>query len=139
VPLPLGLRVLCVEDDALVREQAVAVLQAIGCEVLQADSGDAALALGSDRIDLVLSDVMMPGSLDGIGLAAALRARLPRLPIVLVSGYVLAPERLQGLEVEFLQKPYTLEEARRAIGRAWQWHGRSTGLPRVKLDDHIKG
>ena len=134
--LPLGLRVLCVEDDALVREQAVAVLQAIGCEVAQADSADAALALGCADIDLVLSDVMMPGSLDGIGLAAALRALCPRLPVVLVSGYVLAPERLQDLELEFIQKPYTLEDVRRAIGRAWEWHRGGVSRPHVKLDDH---
>jgi CheY-like chemotaxis protein len=81
---------------------------------------------------------MMPGSLDGIGLAAALRALCPRLPVVLVSGYVLAPERLQGLELEFIQKPYTLEDVRRAIGRAWEWHRGGVSRPHVKLDDHMR-
>lgn len=118
--LPPGLRVLCVEDDAMVREQAVALLRAIGCEVVEAATGDAALALGSSAIDVVLSDVMMPGSLDGIGLAAALRARDPGLPVVLASGYVLEPERLQGLALEFIRKPYTLQEIREAIWRAWR-------------------
>jgi signal transduction histidine kinase/ActR/RegA family two-component response regulator len=136
--LPPGLRVLCVEDDALVREQVVALLQAIGCEVVQADSGDAALALGCAGIDVVLSDVMMPGSLDGIGLAAALRAQCPQLPIVLASGYVLAPERLQGLALEFIQKPFTLQAVRDAIARAWQWRSESVASPDVKLDHHRK-
>ena len=132
--LPPGLRVLCVEDDAMVREQAVALLQALGCEVVQAASGDAALALGCAGIDVVLSDVMMPGSLDGIGLAAALRAQRPPLPIVLASGYVLAPERLQGLALEFIQKPYTLQDVRSAIIRARQESGESVSPPHVKLD-----
>jgi signal transduction histidine kinase len=137
--LPPGLRVLCVEDDAMVRELAVALLQALGCEVVQADSGDAALALGIDGIDVVLSDVMMPGSLDGIGLAAALRARHPRLPIVLASGYVLAPERLQDLALEFIPKPYTLKDIKDAIMRARQWGDKIVARSHVKLDTHLRG
>jgi signal transduction histidine kinase len=131
--LPPGLRVLCVEDDAMVREQAVALLLALGCEVVEAASGDAALALGCDGIDVVLSDVMMPGSLDGIGLAAAFRARRPRLPIVLASGYVLAPERLRELEVEFIRKPYALQDMGNAIARARQWGLETVAPSHVKL------
>ena len=131
--LPPGLRVLCVEDDPMVREQAVALLQALGCEVVQAASGDAALALGCANVDVVMSDVMMPGSLDGIGLAAAFRAQRPQLPIVLASGYVLAPERLQALAVEFIQKPYTLQDIRNAIARARQDSSETVAPPHVKL------
>jgi CheY-like chemotaxis protein len=101
--------------------------------VVEAASGDAALALGCDGIDVVLSDVMMPGSLDGIGLAAAFRARRPRLPIVLASGYVLAPERLRELEVEFIQKPYALQDMESAIARARQWGLETVAPSHVKL------
>ena len=100
-----GMRVLCVEDDPDVAEVTAMMLQSLGADVTLADSADAAVRLDLTHIDVVLSDVMMPGELDGIGLARWLAAQHPRLPVVLTSGYVLDPERLQGLKVQFVRKP----------------------------------
>ena len=100
-----GLRVLYVEDDADVADATGALLQSLGVEVRLADSADAAIASDLADIDLVFSDVMMPGTMDGIELARWLAARHPALPVVLTSGYMLAPERLQDLQVQFVRKP----------------------------------
>lgn len=102
-----GLTVLCVEDDPLVAEVAAGIFSVLGMKVISAASADEALQVDISRVDVVFSDVMMPGSMDGIGLAGALRQVRPALPIVLASGYISAPERLQRLEVGFVQKPYS--------------------------------
>ena len=103
-----GLRVLYVEDDADVADTTGALLQSLGVTLRRADSADAAVeALGQEaaEVDIVFSDVMMPGRMDGIELARWLAAHHPRLPVVLTSGYMLSPERLQDLKVQFVRKP----------------------------------
>ncbi|QOY96056.1 response regulator [Massilia sp. UMI-21] len=115
--LAAGLRVLCVEDDPEVADATLAMLGNLGCEVTLARDAREALAQPLDGVDLVFSDVVMPGAIDGIGLARRIRAQYPALPILLVSGYVVAPERLQGLSISVLAKPYTQEELRRALAR----------------------
>ena len=100
-----GLRVLYVEDDADVADVTGALLQSLGTEVRLAASADAAIASNLDDVDLVFSDVMMPGTMDGVELARWLAARHPALPVVLTSGYVLSPERLHDLQVQFVRKP----------------------------------
>ncbi|RZA32523.1 MAG: response regulator [Lysobacteraceae bacterium] len=117
MPLVSGLRVLCVEDDPEVAEATLTLLGNLGCETTLARDAQEALAQPLDGIDLVFSDVMMPGPIDGIGLARRIRDRHPDMPVLLVSGYVMAPERLQGLSVSVLAKPYTQEELRRALAR----------------------
>jgi signal transduction histidine kinase/CheY-like chemotaxis protein len=103
-----GLRVLYVEDDADVADATGALLQSLGVEVRLVDSADAAIACDLADVDLVFSDVMMPGEMDGIELARWLAARHPALPVVLTSGYMLSPERLQDLKVQFVRKPASL-------------------------------
>lgn len=115
--LPAGIRVLCVEDDPEVAEATLDILDNLGCDARLARDAQEALAQPLEEFDLVFSDVVMPGQLDGIGLARRIRAQHPELPILLVSGYVLAPERLQGLSIGVLPKPYTQEELRRALAR----------------------
>ena len=68
------------------------------------------------RFDAVFSDVVMPG-MGGIALARELGRRLPNLPVVLTSGYshVLAQEGVHGFDL--LQKPYSVEELSRVLGR----------------------
>lgn len=113
-----GLRVLYVEDDPDVAEVTAAMLQSLGATVTTADSADAAVRLDLSAIDVVLSDVMMPGELDGIGLARWLATQHPHLPVVLTSGYVLAPERLQGLKMGFVRKPSAIGALADALVKA---------------------
>lgn len=110
-----GIRVLCVEDDDTVGEMALELLTTLGCRAQAARNADEALQADLDAIDLVFSDVLMPGTMDGIGLAGEIRKRRPDLPVLLASGYVVAPERLQALGVHVLSKPYDMESLRRAL------------------------
>ena len=104
-----GLRVLCVEDDPFVAEVAVELFAALGCQVCCAFDADAALLSRFEEIDLVFSDVRMPGSMDGVELAHHLARSHPHLPVVLASGFIGEPERLAGLSLEFVRKPYSSE------------------------------
>ena len=123
-----GLRILCVEDDAAVAEITVALLEGLGAAVALADSADDAMEADFGAVDLVLSDIMMPGSMDGIGLARWLGNHHPGLPVVLCSGYMVEPERLQSLPVEFVRKPYRLASLSDAIVRALEKGGRKDAL-----------
>ena len=112
------LRILYVEDDADVAESTVAMLHAIGAQVKVVTSADAAIKSELDDVEIVFSDVMMPGRMDGIELAQWLAAHHPHLPVVLTSGYMLAPERLQALDVEFVRKPFTIGTVSDALAKA---------------------
>jgi len=103
-----GLRVLYVEDDPDVADATGALLQSLGVEVSLVTGAAAAIACDLAEVDLVFSDVMMPGEMDGIELARWLAERHPALPVVLTSGYMLSPERLQDLKVQFVRKPSSL-------------------------------
>jgi signal transduction histidine kinase len=101
-------RVLVVEDDALVRETVVRGLEESGFEVLVAASGDRALAMieAGLEVDVVFSDIVMPGKLSGIDLAGILLERRPRLPVVLATGYTDQRATVPGVQV--LAKPYEI-------------------------------
>ncbi len=106
--------ILLVEDEAMVRGITARLLRARGYEVLEAEDGEAALALARDhagRIDLMISDVVMPG-LDGPGLLAAARPFLQSAPVLFISGYAEAEfsELLEGEpNVSFLPKPLDIK------------------------------
>ncbi|SFD01132.1 hybrid sensor histidine kinase/response regulator [Massilia yuzhufengensis] len=109
-PLPRGRgRVLFVEDDPLVREAVARALEESGFEVLIAEDGDQAVALLDAGVlpAVVFSDIVMPGSVSGIDLAAIVRRRFPSLPVVLATGYTERQPALPGVQV--LAKPYPLE------------------------------
>jgi CheY-like chemotaxis protein len=103
-------RVLFVEDDALVREAVVRGLEEAGFEVLAAANGDRALAMieGGLEVDVVFSDIVMPGKLSGIDLAGVLRERRPKLPVVLATGYTDQRAIVPGVQV--LAKPYEISQ-----------------------------
>jgi PAS domain S-box-containing protein len=110
-------RILLVEDNPEVAEVAAAMLEQLGHEVRMVGSADAALAALSEaaRPDLVFSDIVMAGEIDGLGLARRIRDAHPGLPVLLATGYSQAAESLGG-EFPILRKPYKLAELSRAIG-----------------------
>jgi two-component system cell cycle sensor histidine kinase/response regulator CckA len=108
--------VLLVEDETAVRAFASRALTMRGYTVLEAEDGEDALRVFADYdgpIDLVVSDVVMPG-LDGPGLVEQLRAGNPELKVVFMSGYAEDSFRKQleesGGEVHFLPKPFSLPQ-----------------------------
>jgi len=101
-------RVLFVEDDPLVREAVVRALDEAGFDVLVATSGDEALAMLDKglEVDVMFSDIVMPGKLSGVDLAGLLRERRPGLPVVLATGYTDQRAAIPGVQV--LSKPYEI-------------------------------
>ena len=81
--------VLLVEDNPEVAEVCSAYLEQIGYTVTSVGSGQAALDVleQKGRVDLVFSDILMPGGINGVELARAIRERYPRLPVLLCTGY----------------------------------------------------
>ncbi|RUQ74486.1 ATP-binding protein [Azospirillum doebereinerae] len=104
-----GARILLVEDDPVVAPVVMAALEDLGYRVLRATSGEEALRCleGGEEVDLLFSDVVMPGSVDGIALARTVRLRLPALAVVLTTGYSEDHIGLEGVPV--LSKPYQIE------------------------------
>lgn len=103
--------VLVVEDELLVRMSMADFLDDAGFKVFEAINADEALALLEARTDVqaVVTDIEMPGSMNGLELARVVRVRWPRIGIILTSGRVCPePGELTG-EVVFLSKPYLPE------------------------------
>jgi PAS domain S-box-containing protein len=111
-----GARILVVEDNPEVAEVAAGLLEQLGHHVKVVGSAAAALAAleAGETPDLVFSDVVMAGAIDGVGLARKVRSAHPGLPILLATGYSQAVERL-GDEFPVLRKPYKLPELNRAV------------------------
>ncbi|WP_296595087.1 PAS domain S-box protein [Phenylobacterium sp.] len=118
-PLPGSVRILLVEDNPEVADVAARMLEELGHEVRVASSGLAALALleREAQIDLIFSDIVMAGELDGLDMARQARERRPDLPVVLATGYSEAAARI-GEEFPILRKPYRLADLNRAIAAA---------------------
>jgi signal transduction histidine kinase/CheY-like chemotaxis protein len=124
-------RVLLVEDEDEVAALVGQMLNELGYDVTRAASASAALgALANGRaIDLVFSDVMMPGGMNGLELSREIHRRRPDLPVLLTSGYAEAIKndaRAEG--VQLLPKPYQLEELAAAIEMLTKDTGHSRAL-----------
>ena len=103
--LPKGLRVLLVEDNIQVREFAEGLLADLGCEVVSAESAEQALErLQSNGIDLVVTDVVMPG-MSGVDLAGRIRETRPDVPVLLATGYSDEIAK-RGSDFSVLAKPF---------------------------------
>jgi DNA-binding NtrC family response regulator len=100
--------ILLVEDELLIRLIVAEELRDAGHHVIEAcDADDAVIILQATKPDLIISDVRMPGSMDGLGLLAHVREVLPGLPVIITSGHLDPAEaRAQGATL-FLSKPYT--------------------------------
>jgi PAS domain S-box-containing protein len=107
--------VLLVEDNPDVANASTGLLEQLGYSVRWVSNAEAALEeLDRDGIDFVFSDIVMPGKMDGLGLAHAIKQKRPGLPILLVTGY---SEAAQSARAAFpmLRKPYQLHELSRAM------------------------
>jgi len=100
--------VLVVEDEALVRMPIAEYLRDCGYNVLEAeDAGEAIGLVDSDEaVDVVFSDVRMPGDMDGFGLARWIRDHHPEVPVLLTSGYSTRRDA-EAERVRLIEKPYS--------------------------------
>jgi CheY-like chemotaxis protein len=109
-----------VEDDPDLRQHAEAQIRALGYRVSVAENADEALALleQGPSVDLLFTDVIMPGSMHGAELARTARAAYPDLKVLFTSGYTknvtLHKGRLDE-NVELLSKPYRREDLARRL------------------------
>lgn len=120
---PASRVVLVVDDDEAVRAVAAKVLRKVGYAVLEASGADEAMEIAGDgdhSIDLLLTDVIMPG-MGGRELSERLRARQPELRVLFMSAYTEDEIILRGVrvaEVAFVPKPFTLESLASAVEQA---------------------
>jgi DNA-binding NtrC family response regulator len=124
---------LVVEDDADLRSLMVELLDEAGMETMECDSAEAALALmliHGRKIVVVLTDVQLPGPMDGLDFAREIKLRWPSLPVVLTSGH--GGERLAGLPSNciFLPKPWRGEEIVKLVEQALALADRRTPFGR---------
>jgi CheY-like chemotaxis protein len=115
-----SVRVLIVEDEMLNREIMAEALVEAGFSVDEAGSADEAVRLlDVDGYQLVVTDIHMPGRMDGIGLARHMHTNHPKVPIVFVTGRpdVLARLKDAGIPGTSLAKPFELDELVRVVAR----------------------
>ncbi|MEN2787474.1 response regulator [Sphingomonas qilianensis] len=109
--------ILLVEDELLIRILVSDSLRDEGYEVVEAFNGDEAVEIltAGKAVDLVFSDVRMPGGTDGLGLLKFVKARFPDLPVILTSGHLDPRHASMAGAVAFLGKPYRIDEALEAV------------------------
>jgi len=113
--------VLVVEDDSDVRAVASSLLENLGYCVLEAETGSDAMKLidRGERVDLVFTDVIMPGEMNGIDLVREMKVKHAGIPVLLTSGYtaqrIAMGELVEGLQL--LRKPYTQVDLSIAVRR----------------------
>jgi signal transduction histidine kinase/FixJ family two-component response regulator len=113
---PLG-HVLLVEDDRTVAALTMEVLDSIGYDVTHVASATAALGTlaNGKNVDVVLSDVMMPGGMNGVDLAREIRRRRADLPVMLATGYIEVARGAVAEGFQVLLKPYQPEALAQAL------------------------
>jgi two-component system NtrC family sensor kinase len=112
--------VLLVEDNADVAEVGAEYFRQLGYQVRSVTHAQAALAaLRLDAgVDLVFSDILMPGNMNGLDLARQIAAHFPDIPVLLTTGYSASAQDAVRQGVIVLQKPYDLENLRRNVREA---------------------
>ncbi|KRE13883.1 hypothetical protein ASE63_17905 [Bosea sp. Root381] len=112
--------VLVVEDEPLLRMDAIDFIEEAGFEALEAAHADDAIAILKSRQDVavVFTDIEMPGSMDGIKLAHVIRTGWPPIVIVVASGRVVPALGVLPDNVRFLPKPYRPAEVIEALRQA---------------------
>jgi PAS domain S-box-containing protein len=109
--------VLLVEDNPDVAAVSASLLEQLGYVVRRVPDAEAALReVERDGFDLVFSDIVMPGKIDGLGLARRLREIRPDLPVLLATGYSDAAANVRG-DFSILRKPYEIHQLHEAIAK----------------------
>jgi two-component system, NtrC family, sensor kinase len=117
--------VLLVEDNAEVADVGRAYLEQLGYKVESVAGSQAALdVLEREKIDLVFSDILMPGDMNGFDLAHAIRARFPHMPVLLTTGFSSSAQDAVRQGFEVLQKPYDISALERGVAAARKWADR---------------
>ena len=100
--------VLVVEDDTIIRMGALDLVREAGYEALEARNADEAISILESRmdIDLVFTDVQMPGTMDGIKLSHYIRDRWPPVRLIVASGAAIVEESNLPTGSRFFSKPY---------------------------------
>jgi PAS domain S-box-containing protein len=125
--------ILLVEDNPEVATATAAMMEEVGYRVLRAGDATRALALiKKQKPELVVSDIVMAGSINGLDLARALRKQYPQLPILLVTGYSKALAE-GNAEFPVLRKPYLPSELNKALATARAMAGQDTSGNLVRL------
>src|SRR4030081_2475821 len=108
---PVPPKVLVVEDEMMLRMRAVDIVEDAGFTPIEAVNADVAFAILESRsdIDLLLTDIQMPGTMDGLKLAHAVHARWPSIKIMLVSGQVTPTETEKPIHSRFSGKPLEIK------------------------------
>ena len=108
--------ILVVEDELLIRMNAVEMIEE-AFEVVEAGNADEAIVILEGRVDVavVFTDIQMPGSMDGLKLAAVVRLRWPPIKIVVTSGQVKIGVGDLPQGSRFLQKPYSPAEIMKTL------------------------
>jgi CheY-like chemotaxis protein len=120
VPVARGETVLVVEDDPDVRTLTVTLLSSLGYHILEAATGATALEQleSTIRVNLLLTDVVLPGGLNGRELAVEVERRVPGIKVLYMSGYtenaIIHHGRLDA-DAKLLQKPFRRTELARAV------------------------
>lgn len=115
--------VLVVEDEPIIRMNAVDMLEEAGFEVLEATNADAALRLleaRADEIAVLFTDIHMPGSMDGLALVAVVAERWPEIRPFVTSGHTTLRDSEVPDHGRFLAKPYRWAQLTTAIGEAFR-------------------
>jgi len=109
--------VLLVEDNPDVAAASVSLLEQLGYRVRHVADAETALhEVERDTVDLVFSDIVMPGKMDGLGLARRLRELRPGLPILLATGYSDVAAGVRG-DFSILRKPYEIHQLSQALAK----------------------
>jgi DNA-binding NtrC family response regulator len=120
VPLPevdgAPVRILLVEDEFFIRMDVADALRQVGFQVVEAGSADEAATFlqSGESVDLVFTDINVPGVLNGLGLAAKIRSKFPMMPVLIGSGDIDRESEASRLG-KFVAKPYDLRRLVRLV------------------------
>jgi CheY-like chemotaxis protein len=128
-------RILLVEDNHDVAAITIEIIRSLGYDVVHVDRARTALdrLLAQDAVyDLLLTDIVMPGGMNGLQLARIVHTRMPALPIILVSGYN-DPFVAQPLEFQVLRKPLPVDQLAQVLRTEFG------SYPRIVVDNTRAG